>query len=127
MNMSDEELSMPVLDFQEEKTKENLPEKIPDVFDEAEVEGVIKYEKDLKIESLLKDIAILIDIGNLESAKEEYKKLIRLFNGLSLEQKKHYFKRVNAAYEEVVHPKKAQKKLREELAKELANEENKPI
>lgn len=111
----DEELEQPVLDLKI-KHKEDLPEEVPDVFDEAEYEDIVDHEQDIELTSLFNDIEVFLKINDIESAKHEYKKMLKIFNGLPLERKKGYFDRVNKMYDEIKHPRSVQKEFRKSLS-----------
>lgn len=108
--MTDAPLQPPTLDLDLDEVA-SLPDEVPDVFDEAEFEAVEGHEKDIEMGSLLKDIRVCLEIGDAEQAKVEYRKLLDLFNRLPLEGKKRYFKKVDAMFDLVKHPRAAQKEL----------------
>lgn len=88
----------------ERKEKENLPKEIPDVFaaeEQQEVEQIIEHEAEIKIEPLIKDVEIELKIKNFVDAKDLYKRLVRVYNGLTEEEKKTYFPRILAMYDEL--------------------------
>ncbi|MBN1275812.1 hypothetical protein JXA12_06015 [Candidatus Woesearchaeota archaeon] len=93
----------PSLDLDHSSSKGALPERVPDVFGEEEVEEVLEHEQDIELESMLKDVDVFLIIGDRDAAKEEYKKMIRVFNGLPLAKKKAYLNRVKRVYDEIVH------------------------
>ena len=111
-----DELEQPLLDLHVEG-KKPLPETIPDIFDEAETEAVLQHDQDIRLRSLLDDLHVFLKIGDVTSAKEEYKKLLDLFNRLPPARKKEYFDRVNEAYDAIKHPKDVQRAFKKSLSR----------
>lgn len=110
-----EDIEQPILDLKV-VPKDGLPAKVPDVFGEAEYEDVVEHEQDIELVSLLNDIEVFLKIGDVDSAKHEYKKLLNIFNRLPVGRKKEYFDRVNKVYDEIKHPKLLQKEFRKSLS-----------
>lgn len=113
-NDIDEELEQPVLEL-DVSAKEDLPKEIPDVFEDAEYEEVVDHEQDIELKSLFNDIEVFLKIDDVESAKREYKKLLKIFNHLPVERKKEYFDRVNKMYDEIKNPMGVQKEFEKSL------------
>ena len=75
-----------------------LPKK-PLITDDDQVQEVIKHPEEFEIEPLLRDVEVELKVGDLQTAKDLYHKMLHVYNGLTREEKQKYYGQVYSYYE----------------------------
>lgn len=106
--MAKDELNPPQLDLSVKKPVK-LPDHIDDPFklkdDDKEVEEVIEHAAEHEVEPLLREVELNLKIDDVHAARETYRKLLHVYNGLTEEEKAKYYERIKAYYEQLRPPK----------------------
>ncbi len=108
--MPNNDLLPPELDLAVKK-KRVLPKRIDDPFGDKEVDEVINHPEEYEIEPLLRDVEVNLKINDVRAARDLYRKLLHVYNGLTKKEKETYYDKVFAFYERLSPKKSFMKKV----------------
>lgn len=93
----------------------SLPEKLPSFFDDEAVERVLTRSDFIRLDSMIKDVTVLLAIGDVDAAKTLYHKVMGKYNSLDTKMKKVYFDRVDQLYKDLSDYKSFSKRVQQLL------------